>query len=785
MSDQIELLPFQVRASNQIVNRFLKLSGDAKRPMVHRGWDVPFYQALAALTGAGKTPILADAVSQIRTSSSVQPLVLWISKAKSVVDQTFTNFAAGGKYSHLIDGFQVVYLGDLRPEQIEDTASAFMALTTVGAFNQRDRSDGTLNVHRAGDDSGDVSLWSRLTTRGEQGGQRRPLIIVYDEGHNLSDQQTDLLLDLEPDAILVASATMRTPGRLGRMIDRLKEVGWSDVAEADVKEDVRPCLVTAVSSKAVVDAELVKTKVVIGASTSIMESMIDDMIELAKITADKAALLHAGFRPKCIYVCRTNINQDDGSTDVVSKPFSQRRAPPILIWRYLVEHKQVRPEKIAVYCDLKFDRTASPPPPDFRLFSGGDSDFATFSAGDFEHVIFNLSLQEGWDDPACSFAYIDKSMGSSVQIEQIIGRVLRQPGATHYPDDDLNTATFFIRVDDRQEFPAILSMVQAKLGAELPEVRVEGFSDPKDRQRSRLEPKKLLSIPEIHIDAAEALGPLSKRLEDVHDYRPDQLNTAGRGEMVRAVQMVGTGQEAKEETIETPHSNRVTARWVVRRGMLSLYPEAAKAIDWADGRFDAKIEITSPAAANLRSDAEALAVAYVENSELVFEEENPFTVGAILVHPGKAKPFKNGLHDSYDFQNDLEAEIAEEIDKKGLDWCRNPSSGGFSIPLLDIGDKRKFFPDFLVWKDGIVFAIDPKGGHLLAGDAGKKLLNIQDEKGLRKVLVRFISAGRYDDALQRLGTTGFTVFSAVKSTGGIRARHVSTAGEAVDAALRP
>lgn len=784
MSDQIELLPFQVRASNQIVNRFLKLQGDAKRPAVHRGWDVPFYQALAALTGAGKTPILADAVSQIRTSSGGQPIVLWISKAKSVVDQTFANFAAGGKYSHLIDGFQVVYLSDLKPEQIDDTSSAFLALTTVGAFNQRDRSDGTLNIHRAGDDSGEVSLWSRLTARGEHNRQRRPLIIVYDEGHNLSDQQTDLLLDLEPDAILVASATMRTPGRLGRMIDRLKEVGWSDIAEADEKENVRPCLVTAVSSKAVVDAELVKTKVVIGASTTIMESMIDDMIDLAKIASDKAALLHAGFRPKCIYVCRTNVNQDDGSTDVISRPFAQRKAPPILIWRYLVEQKKISPEKIAVYCDLKFDRTASPPPPDFRLFSGGESDFATFSAGEFEHVIFNLSLQEGWDDPACSFAYIDKSMGSSVQIEQIIGRVLRQPGATHYPDDDLNTATFFIRVDDRQEFPAILSMVQAKLGAELPEVRVEGFSNPKDRLRSRLEPKKHLSIPEIHIDAAEALEPLSKRLDGVHDYRPDKLNTAGKGEMVRAVQLIGSGEAAKEETVETPHSNRVTARWVVRRGMLSLYPEAAKAIDWADGRFDAKVEITSPAAANLRSDAEALALAYVENSELVFEEENPFTVGAILVNPLKAKAFKHALHESYDLSNDLEADVADEIDKTGLDWCRNPVSGGYAIPLLDIGDKRKFFPDFLVWKDGAIFAIDPKGGHLLAGDAGKKLLNIQDEKGHRKVLVRFISAGKFDDALQRLGPGGFTVFSATKSTGGIKARHVASVTEAVEAALR-
>jgi hypothetical protein len=61
---------------------------------------------------------------------------------------------------------------------------------------------------------------------------------------------------------------------------------------------------------------------------------------------------------------------------------------------------------------------------------------------------------------------------------------------------------------------------------------------------------------------------------------------------------------------------------------------------------------------------------------------------------------------------------------------RNPSNGGFSIPLLEKGDSRNFYPDFLVWKDGVVFALDPKGGHLIGkDDADLKLLDIRDEKG--------------------------------------------------------
>jgi hypothetical protein len=40
--------------------------------------DVPFYQALSALTGPGKTPILADAVVQMRTSAPLEPIVLGV-----------------------------------------------------------------------------------------------------------------------------------------------------------------------------------------------------------------------------------------------------------------------------------------------------------------------------------------------------------------------------------------------------------------------------------------------------------------------------------------------------------------------------------------------------------------------------------------------------------------------------------------------------------------------------------------------------------------------------------
>ncbi len=406
-----------------------------------------------------------------------------------------------------------------------------------------------------------------------------------------------------------------------------------------------------------------------------------------------------------------------------------------------------------------------------------------FTAGNYKHVIFNLSLQEGWDDPAVSFAYIDKSMGSAVQVEQVIGRALRQPGARHYPDVDLNTATFFVRVDDKQEFPRILNMVRQRLGAELPEVEIRGYDDPRDRQRATQEPKQALQVPEIHIDAEDAEEAMDAVMAAVHDYRRDDLNTVGAGDAMRAVQKIGDGSAATVQELVAPHSNRVMARWVVRREMRTLFPKSVAAVEWDDPRFDARVEITSAAATALRDDAEKLVCAYLEGSRLVFEEGNPYTVGAIHVNPAKARPFANALHDAYDL-NGLEQEVAEALDVTGHPWARNPSQSGYSIPLLDVGDTQRFFPDFLVWKDDIVFAVDPKGGNLLAKDAGRKLLNIMDERRQRKVVVRLVTRGKWNDQLVQLGAAGFTVWSVFPTTGRPKARHVTTVTAAVATALK-
>src|SRR5437764_7282146 len=60
-------------------------------------------------------------------------------------------------------------------------------------------------------------------------------------------------------------------------------------------------------------------------------------------------------------------------------------------------------------------------------------------------------------------AYIDKTIGSEVAVEQIIGRVLRQTFCKYYASEELNKAYFHIRIDENKVFEKIIDELNEKL----------------------------------------------------------------------------------------------------------------------------------------------------------------------------------------------------------------------------------------------------------------------------------------------------------------------------------
>jgi hypothetical protein len=762
-------IKFQNDAAIQIARRYAFFANHEQRSGTRFLAD-PFFQALSALTGAGKTPILAEAVTLIRNELQSEPIVLWMSKARSVVTQTFNNFN-GGKYAELVEGFQVSAIKDLKPKMVEDGTTPLLVLTTTGLFNNKDQAEGDLRIYRAAQDNqGGKSMWQRLIDR-HDGHVRRPLIIVYDEAHNLSEQQTDILRELQPEAWLLASATIKLPTKFHDLVIQPTK-SWVVRCSGEVDEfqalnavkDGAPhpdaWMTTLVDSQKVVDAELVKNAIHFDGTTAPMETCLDSLMERRAIIQKEITDRGLRIKPKAIYVCKTNIT-DDGEQDDPAKLFSVRQAPPIRIWRYLVESKGIDPSTIAIYSDLKF--TDGTKPDAVLHFSKGDDDFDKFHEGDFEHIIFNLSLQEGWDDPECYLAYIDKSMGSSTQVQQVIGRVLRQPHATHYSSEVLNAAHFFLRVDKKSVFTQALDLVKAKLDQEGAPIAISSsFAGGISPGAVEVLPRNdvAVSLHSIYVLKEEAMVVVDQLLNQFPTFTeggPDAMGTAERASAIIKVND-RAGSAADPEWTEGGHTNPVRLRWLLSLAVRSCAPQAGKIISTKHPKFDVRVQVRSNAELAVRDLAEKIGTAYFEHSELIYEEDDPFTFGPVRVVKEGAVKFANSLYPQYGKMGIEEVAFARGLDAANVTWHRNPVSGGYSIPLLSPGDTANFFPDFLAWKGSKVFAIDTKGKHLLTEALLRKMFDIRNGEQSR-VQVRFVVKGKQDAlSAKTISKEGFTIW---------------------------
>lgn len=746
----LELFPFQYKAATQVCDRYLEYLGSPV-PFAQRGKPtrrVPFYQALSALTGAGKTAILAESVNQIASTMAVAPVVLWLSKGKVVVEQSYANLMDGGKYRHLLGNVEVRPLSEYKPTDVAAATGALVYFGTVGTFNQKDKATSNLRIHTSEVDTIGTSAWAALRTRADGMAVRRPLLVVYDEAQNLSDQQTDLLLELEPDGFLLASATLRFPEAFHtQVIAPLKGAGYDD-----------DWLVTSIKSSSVVESGLVKSQVVMAGYKSPMEETIDHMMGDLRQAEQDARAANVGFLPKAIYVANTNqLASDMKMSDDPAQPFAERQAPPILIWRHLTEVVKIPASEIAVYADLKTDK-GYPLPSTFNLFNGGDKDYARFTEGDYRHIVFNLALQEGWDDPAVYFAYVDRSMDSTVQITQVIGRVLRQPGAKRYNEDRLNTASFYVRVDENSTFDKVLTDVEKGLGGSAPEIRIVSTS-PGKRRVEELVPKVKLTVPKAALDNRHAVEALRKSLAIMPDFSNDVVNTLGDGQRRVVTRALGSDSVIDEGWRDTGASSRVSARWVFRREVAREFPPAQTTLDTTGKKFDAMVGIGSVAFAQVAKAAHDAISAYLENVYLNQQRVNDYEVGGVLVDPDKLVTFDNALHKGYDDLNPLESQFATALDGLGLPWVRNLPRVGYGIPLVTTGDTTKFYPDFLLWTDEAVILLDTKGNFILLGDAARKLLSITAKPGAsRRLDVRFVSVGNWSKDHQRKSGEGFTLW---------------------------
>lgn len=776
----MELLDFQQPASDQIADRFIDYAASPIR-IGRKGAErqVPFLQLLNSITASGKTLILADSVSAIAKRLPVKPIVLWLSKASVVVAQSYAALDAGGAYHDLLEDFIVSTLADYSEAELKSCNESLLYFATVGTFNQEKKEGGTLNVFKSAIDEAQTSTWDSLKVRPDVNGFRRPLMVVYDEAHNLSDNQVRLLLELEPDGFLLATATSRLPQLLeSSVIDHLKKIGGLEDAD----------LQTQVSASDVAGSGLIKNQINLIGRQSPMEDVVSELVGDMKLASSAAKTQGLSGIPKAVYVCKTNITQDSGERDDPKQPFSQRRAPPILIWRHLTETLKVAPADIAVYCDLKVDKH-SPLPEEFVLFRGGDRDYDLFVNGGFRHIIFNQSLQEGWDDPFVYFAYIDKSMGSKVQAEQIIGRLLRQPGRKHYKNQRLNTAQLYVRVEAAGVFEEVVRSVEQRISTGKLDIKITA-TRPGKKTQIEFAPKKKATVPVAALITDRAEKKIDDYIRTMSDYRSDEgVNVRGIGKRVQVQRIVGGPHGQSFAWEDCGESVTVLARWLFSREVARIHKGAlgiaiTSSSDGSLTKFDARIGLGSPAATHVADVAKKVGEAFVDQAYLKLRAINPHEVGPVLVSPGSERPFKHSVHAAYDEDdfNSFELEFANTLDKAKLFWCRNQVRSGYSIPLPTPGKTLNFYPDFLVWKDGNIFAIDTKGAHLHA-DAARKLVSIKPAStSSARVFVRFVSNGVVDALGPQADGSGYTAWT-FKPNGDPEFTHCETLSASLERCL--
>jgi type III restriction enzyme len=713
----VKLFDFQREAADQLGEAAQEwvTAYAAQGPLKLGRTVIPFLGQLKAVTGAGKTPILARVCGEFGPA-----LVLWTSKSSAVVEQTYRNLL--GKYRSLLPSAGVQILRE-RPSKgewerlITSKSGLTIWVTTVGSWNEREAAEvggsesARLNMHRPHPDwGGDISPWEQLRTKLE-----RPLWVVYDESHNQTPTQLDQLVGLSPVAFLMASATPPTSELFSKFDNEIR----ADEVMAPIAERGR----VVVQTRDVVEAQLLKRTLEVLDYQTEPETMLDEVITRYKKLERAVKAEALPVNPKAVYVVEKS-NPPRGSKEM---------ARPVSIWHHLRE-KRLPAEQIALYTQT-------------RQVPEDAEKIVALSALEprHHHIIFNQALQEGWDDPEAFLCYFDEQTKSYVRIQQIVGRVLRQPNAQHADNELLNTATLFVRVPN-EKYAEVIGQIKDELSLYAVDdddpfgaagIRLKTRKEPllpvpvKAKHRNRLKvPNYVLGDADLDIATKRIVSQGKRPWADEDLVAPGVRRT-------RTISLAGDEDRVRFATIAT---NSTTPNGAfLRRRIQRLSRSCAHQLH-PDLFKGPAFEQASCAGSLAQTDLAALAADVVEAYEQSVElkvnpiaSESDWVVGEHQPGTGELSQFKNAGHAKYGrsgFNKD-EYEFAQALDAfgKGV-WVRNPSRGtGYGLPLpTKVGDSATFYPDFLWWVGGSCFAIDPTGRHILEDKVRAKLLDLANPK---------------------------------------------------------
>lgn len=373
------------------------------------------YVCLRVPTGGGKTVLAASSVGVVTQEfmQSDQCVVLWLAPTSAIVSQTINALQDrthpyrqalaidfGGDVEVLsmeealrvtratLDGSTTVIVGTLAAIRVSDTDGRHV-YETNGALQHHFSGLSELELSKLEKTEEGVIAFSLANVLR----LRRPLVIM-DEAHNARTPLSfETLERLSPSGILEFTATPASDSNV------LVSVSAAELkAEHMVKLPIR--LVSRPQWKEAVGAAVTKQR--------LLENLA---IEEQKATGEY-------IRPIVLFQAQARSEHENTVTvEVLRKCLVEDFSIPKEEIAEGTGHKWELPEKLSAVGPVRFILTVS-------------------------------KLREGWD---CPFAYIlcsVSNLSSRTAVEQILGRVLRLPGATTKVNDDLNHAYAFATSTD-------------------------------------------------------------------------------------------------------------------------------------------------------------------------------------------------------------------------------------------------------------------------------------------------------------------------------------------------
>ena len=366
--------------------------------------DVP-YVCLRLPTGGGKTILAAHAVALARDAWIEQdwPMALWLVPTKTIRQQTAEALKSPRHpYRRVLDEafdgrvrvFDIADFATIRPHDVR--GQCCIVVGTIQTLRVKSTEGRRVYAHNE-------DMEPHFTRRAtavpglellEGGGPKfsfanlmhlhRPLMIV-DEAHNAVTGLTrEMQARVNPCAVVEFSATPRLNSNI-----------LHSVSATELKAE-----------------EMVKLPVMLSEHDTWQEA-VSGAVAARKSLAEAAADDPDGVRPIVLFQAQKK----------------NEKVTVAALRRHLNEVEQIPSERIAVATG------------DQRELDGLD----LFDPGcPIEHVITIEALKEGWD---CSFAYVFCSVSrirSAVDVEQLLGRVLRMPYAKRRETDELNRAYAYL-----------------------------------------------------------------------------------------------------------------------------------------------------------------------------------------------------------------------------------------------------------------------------------------------------------------------------------------------------